>query len=174
MDDRSFSRIYKIVVVGSGAVGKTSLILRFTTGAFRESYIRTLGAGFAFKNLDVDNRLVKLQIWDLAGQPKMKTVRSNFYTGASGIIFIYDVTRRETFDEIPDWKTEADTHAPNCASLLVANKVDMVQDRAVTEAEGKEMAEKFGGNILETSVKMNENVEDVFKVITREIMKTAG
>jgi len=104
----------------------------------------------------------------------MKKVRSNFYTGASGVVFIYDVTRRETFDEMLGWKTEADTHASNCASLLVANKIDMVQARAVTEAEGKEMAEKFGGNILETSVKMNENVEDVFKVITREIMKTAG
>ncbi|MHA1484723.1 MAG: Rab family GTPase [Candidatus Thorarchaeota archaeon] len=173
MDDRTFTRIYKIVVVGSGAVGKTSLILRFTTGAFRESYIRTLGAGFAFKNLNVDNRLVKLQIWDLAGQPKMKKVRSNFYTGASGVVFIYDVTRRETFDEILGWKKEAKTHVPNCACLLVANKTDLVQDRAVTEAEGNEMAEKFSGTFLETSVKMNENVEDVFKVITREIMKNA-
>jgi len=154
MDDRRFTRIYKIVVVGSGAVGKTSLILRFTTGAFRESYIQTLGAGFAFKNLNVDNRLVKLQIWDLAGQPKMKKVRSNFYTGASGVIFIYDVTRRKTFDEMLGWKTEADTHAPNRASLLVANKTDLMQDRTVKGIEGNEMAEKFGGRILETSVKM--------------------
>ncbi|MCK4483779.1 MAG: GTP-binding protein [Candidatus Thorarchaeota archaeon] len=171
MDDRSFTRIYKIVVVGSGAVGKTSLILRFTTGAFRESYIRTLGAGFAFKNLDVDNRLIKLQIWDLAGQPQMKKVRSNFYTGASGVIFIYDVTRHKTFDEILGWKTEADTHAQGSVSLLVANKTDMVQDRAVTEAEGREMAGEFGWNYVETSVKLNENVVDVFKIITREIMR---
>ena len=170
MDDRSFTRIYKIVVVGSGAVGKTSLILRFTTGAFRETYIQTLGAGFAFKNLDVDNRLVKLQIWDLAGQPKMKKVRSNFYTGASGVIFIYDVTRRETFDDIVGWKKEADAHAQGSVSLLVANKTDMVQDRDVAEAEGTERAEEFGWNYVETSVKLNENVVDVFKIITREIM----
>ncbi|MCK5301610.1 MAG: GTP-binding protein [Candidatus Thorarchaeota archaeon] len=172
MDDRSFTRIYKIVVVGSGAVGKTSLILRFTTGAFRETYIQTLGAGFAFKNLDVDNRLVKLQIWDLAGQPEMKKVRSNFYTGASGVIFIYDVTRRETFDEMLGWKTEADTHAQESVSLLVANKTDMVQDRAVTEAEGRELAGEFGWDYVETSVKLNENVGDVFKIVTREIMKS--
>ena len=170
MDNRSFSRIYKIVVVGSGAVGKTSLILRFTTGAFRETYIQTLGAGFAFKNLDVDNRLVKLQIWDLAGQPQMKKVRSNFYAGASGVIFIYDVTRRETFDERLGWKTDADTHAQGSVSLLVANKTDMMQDRAVTEAEGREIAGEFGWNYIETSVKLNENVIDVFKIITREIM----
>ena len=172
MDDRSFTRIYKIVVVGSGAVGKTSLILRFTTGAFRETYIQTLGAGFAFKNLDLDNRLVKLQIWDLAGQPEMKKVRSNFYTGASGVIFIYDVTRRETFDEMLGWKTEADTHAQESVSLLVANKTDMVQDRAVTEAEGRELAGEFGWDYVETSVKLNENVGDVFKIVTREIMKS--
>jgi small GTP-binding protein len=170
MDDRSFTRIYKIVVVGSGAVGKTSLILRFTTGAFRETYIQTLGAGFAFKNLDVDNRLVKLQIWDLAGQPQMKKVRSNFYTGASGVIFIYDVTRRKTFDEIVGWKKEADTHAQGSVSLLVANKTDMVQDRDVAEAEGREKAEKFGWSYVETSVKLNENVGDVFKIIARKIM----
>ncbi len=83
------------------------------------------------------------------------------------------MTRREKIDEILGWMKEAKAHVPNCACLLVANKTDLVQDRAVTEAEGKEMAEKFSGTFLETSVKMNENVEDVFKVITREIMKNA-
>ena len=87
------SYLYKICTVGSSAVGKTSIILRYTTGKFREYYTPTLGADFSVKNMIFDENKVKLQIWDLGSQDFLEAVRSGYYQGARGIIYMYDVTR---------------------------------------------------------------------------------
>jgi small GTP-binding protein len=163
--------LFKVVTVGSAQVGKTSMILRYTTGRFREYYAPTLGADFAVKKMDLDGDRVKVQVWDLGGQDFLGSVRAGFYPGARGVIFLFDVTRPETLTELNDWKNEVDSHIRNYTSLLVANKTDLEEERAVSEKEGRKFAKNLGSEYYETSVKLNQNVSDAFEAITKQVLE---
>ncbi len=163
--------LYKVVTVGSSAVGKTSIILRYTTGKFREYYTPTLGADFSIKNMQFDENKVKLQIWDLGSQDFLEAVRSGYYQGARGVIFMYDVTRPDTLEDLWNWKKEADKHLKNAVYMVVGNKTDLEQERQVSPAEGAKFAKSFLADYHETSVKLNDGVDDTFTTITKKIVK---
>ncbi len=165
------SYLFKIVTVGGAAVGKTSMILRYTTGKFREYYAPTLGADFAIKNVELDGNRVKLQIWDMGSQDFLGSVRAGFYPGSKGVLFMYDVTSRESFKELAKWKKEVDSHLKGYERLIVANKTDLKDERVVSKAEGKKIAERFGGIYLESSVKLNENVDDSFSKMAKMVLE---
>ncbi|GAG02762.1 unnamed protein product, partial [marine sediment metagenome] len=102
--------ILKICVVGDGSVGKTSMVLRYSEKRFQERYIMTIGSNFALKKLTInDDTTVKLQIWDLAGQQHFNFVRPPFYRGASGVIYVFDITRRQSFDGLFNWQKEVES-----------------------------------------------------------------
>ncbi len=166
--------LYKIVTVGSSAVGKTSIILRYTTGKFREYYTPTLGADFSIKNMEFGNDKVKLQIWDLGSQDFLEAVRSGYYQGAKGVIFMYDVTRSESLEELWDWKKEADARLKGAVYMVVGNKTDLEKERQVSPSEGAKFAKSFLADYHETSVKLNAGVDDTFTTITKKIIKKAG
>lgn len=165
------SYLFKIVTVGGAAVGKTSIILRYTTGKFREYYSPTLGADFAIKSMKLDGNRVKLQIWDMGSQDFLGSVRAGFYPGAKGVLFMYDVTSRESFEELAKWKKEVDSHLKGYKRLIVANKTDLKDDRVVSKAEGKKLAKRFDGAYLEASVKLNENVDDIFSEMAKMVLE---
>ena len=107
----SKSFIYKICVVGDGGVGKTSMVLRYTEDSFKENYIMTIGSNFSTKTVELPEfpqYNIKLQIWDLAGQKHFSFVRPPFYRGATGIIYVFDLTRRSSFSNLLNWKTEVE------------------------------------------------------------------
>lgn len=157
--------VLKVCVVGDGAVGKTSLIIRYTEGHFRESYIMTVGTSFAVKELEFGDTLVRLQLWDLAGQPHFSSVRPVFYRGAAGIILVFDVTRRHTFDSLSAWYTEVSQVTGAVPSVLLANKMDLIDQRQVSVEEGKAYAERLGWGYFETSAKQGQGVTDAFRQI---------
>ncbi|MHA1577980.1 MAG: Rab family GTPase [Candidatus Thorarchaeota archaeon] len=164
-DDRT--HIFKIAVVGSGSVGKTSTILRYTTDTFTEQYIPTLGVGLANKDVDLPEGNVRLVIWDMGGQEHLGGVRANFYKGATGVIFVYDVTQPDSFDEISDWKKEVDASLIEYESLLIANKIDLKNDKSVSREEGEQLGNEIGATYLETSAKIGLNIEEAFKIISK-------
>ncbi len=164
------SYLYKICTVGSSAVGKTSMILRYTTGKFREYYTPTLGADFSIKNMQFDGSKVKLQIWDLGSQDFLEVVRSGYYQGARGIIYMFDVTRPDTMEELWNWKKEADNHIKGAVSLVVANKADLTSEREISSEDGMKFAKKFLADYHETSVKLNDGIDDTFTTIAKKIM----
>ncbi|UCE10587.1 MAG: GTP-binding protein [Candidatus Thorarchaeota archaeon] len=168
------SYLFKVVTVGSAAVGKTSMILRYVTGRFREYYAPTLGADFSVKHIDFDKTTVKLQIWDLGSQDFLGQVRAGFYPGARGVVFLFDVTSEESYEALNDWKKEVDTHIKDYRSVVVANKTDLEDDRVVKKKEGKKVANEFDAAYIETSVKLNENVDDAFMLIAQSIMDDFG
>lgn len=165
------SFLYKVCTVGSSAVGKTSIILRYTTGKFREYYTPTLGADFSVKNMQFDENKVKLQIWDLGSQDFLEVVRSGYYQGAKGIIYMYDVTRPDTLEELWEWKKEADKHVKGAVNLVVGNKTDRISERQISPEEGMKFAKKFLADYHETSVKLNDGVDDTFTTIAKKIIK---
>ena len=165
------SYLFKIVTVGGAAVGKTSIILRYTTGKFREYYAPTLGADFAIKKMELNGNRVKLQIWDLGSQDFLGGVRAGFYPGSKGVLFMYDVTSKESFEELTKWKKEVDSHLKGYECLIVANKTDLKDERTVSKAEGKKIAKRFDGAYLEASVKLNENVNDSFSKMAEMVLE---
>ncbi len=172
MIDLSEEYIFKTVVVGEGAVGKTSLVLQFTEKKFKESYIQTIGSNFALKSVKLQPKdiSVKLQIWDLSGQAHFSVVRRSFYLGAQGAIYVYDVTRKKSLTALDVWKEEVDKHAPGIPAILLGNKIDLEDQIEVSTEEGKKMAEHLGAShFRETSAKTGEQVNDAFRFIAEKM-----
>lgn len=157
---------YKIVMLGDGAVGKTALTTRFTQDHFDADYKRTIGSDFAVKRLVLPGRdsHVTLQVWDLAGQPRFEIVRQSFYRGARGALLVYDVTRRRTFLNLDRWRKEAyDNTGREIPVVVVANKVDLEENRVVPTEMGQQYAKSIDSIYVESSALTGENVERSFE-----------
>jgi Ras-related protein Rab-1A len=164
--------LFKLVLIGDSGVGKSCLLLRFADDNFTESYISTIGVDFRFRTVNVDNKTVKLQIWDTAGQERFRTITSAYYRGADGIIMVYDVTNRETFDHVDEWLSEVNRYAhEDTVKLLVGNKADLVSEKQVQANEAQAYADKLGIHFLETSAKTSTNVEAAFLTIAKDLIK---
>lgn len=169
---RDYDYLFKLVLIGDSGVGKSCLLLRFADDAFTESYISTIGVDFRFRTVKIDKKTVKLQIWDTAGQERFRTITSAYYRGADGIIMVYDVTSKESFDHVNDWLKEVNRYAAEGTSkLLVGNKSDRTVDRVVTAEEANKFADELGVGFLETSAKSAKNVEEAFLTLAVELIK---
>ena len=165
----TYDYLFKIVVLGEGAVGKTAIVTRFSHGFFRTDYKTTIGSQFAVKNIEIpsthENRrlTVKLQIWDVAGQSRFQILRPMYYRGSSGGILVYDVSRRRTFLVLEEWLDELHKAINKEIPLvLVANKTDL-PDRVVEPSEGREFADAHNMPYVESSAKTGEGVIDIFE-----------
>jgi small GTP-binding protein len=172
----SYDYLFKVIAVGDGAVGKTSITLRFSTGTFRDSYIMTIGVDFAVKTIEVPTKegtsKVKLQIWDTGGQERFSYVRPLYYKGAMGGIVVYDVTQSESFDNIPKWFNEVKSNRGSIPLLLVGNKVDL-PDRKVSAEQGTSIAKKYGVKYFEVSAKTGESIERLFVELSKQMVDYA-
>ncbi|MEX2681689.1 MAG: Rab family GTPase [Candidatus Sigynarchaeota archaeon] len=174
------SYIFKTVILGDGAVGKTSLVMMFTEQKFQNQYIMTIGSNFALKLIpgeilttgEKEYPDVRLQLWDLAGQPHFRAVRHPFYKGASGIIYVFDVTRPDTLEHLLGWREELFKQVPpTTPAILLANKVDLKNERKVSTNEGRAFMTKLGAKeYFETSAKDGVNVNIGFQVLARMIV----
>jgi Ras-related protein Rab-1A len=162
--------IFKILIIGDSSVGKSNLLLRFSDNIFHDTFLPTIGVDFKIRNVTVGDKSIKLNIWDTAGQERFKTITAAYYKGAHGIILVFDITDRDTFNNINSWIGEIRKHAgPNVVRLLVGNKCDLDSDRKVTQKEAKEFAESQGMTYIETSAKARINVDEAFMTLTKQV-----
>ncbi|EAS01075.2 small guanosine triphosphatase family (GTPase)-like Ras family protein (macronuclear) [Tetrahymena thermophila SB210] len=167
---QDYDYLFKLLLIGNSAVGKSSLLLRFSDNIFNDCFLPTIGVDFKIRTFDIQGKAVKLQIWDTAGQERFKTITSSYYKGAHGIILVYDITDKQTFKDIDNWLAEADKNAnENVIKLLVGNKADLESKRQVTFEEGKELADSLGIKFIETSALNSNNVETAFITLATEI-----
>ncbi|CAG9329964.1 unnamed protein product [Blepharisma stoltei] len=156
---------FKLLIIGSSGVGKSCFLLQFTEGVFKQDHIVTIGVEYGAKNITINNTLVKLQIWDTAGQEEYRSITRTFYRNAHGIIIMYDITNLETFEDIDSWINEAKQNAgPDVSLFLVGNVLDLSpEEREVdTDIAEKYAAENKLDGFMETSAKTAENVTEVF------------
>ncbi|CAD8067031.1 unnamed protein product [Paramecium primaurelia] len=167
---QEYDYLFKILLIGNSAVGKSSLLLRFADNVFNESFLPTIGVDFKIRTFDLNGKTVKLQIWDTAGQERFKTITNSYYKGAHGIILVYDVTDKQSFKDVENWLAEVEKYAnENVVRVLVGNKVDLESKREVTQEEGKELADSLNIRFIETSAKNSSNVEKAFITLANEI-----
>ncbi len=166
-----FDFLFKILVIGESSVGKTCLLLRYTEDTFNASHLATIGIDFKLKELMIDDKLIKLQIWDTAGQDRYKSITKTYYKGSQGIVLVYDVTSMDTFEKIQHWIKQIENNASrNVKKVLVGNKCDK-EERQVSTEQGQKLADEKGIKFFETSAKTNENVKEMFEYLTNEIFR---
>ncbi|KAL7081787.1 hypothetical protein ACP275_14G060300 [Erythranthe tilingii] len=162
--------LFKIVVIGDSAVGKSNLLSRFARDEFDHNSKATIGVEFQTQVLELDGKEVKAQVWDTAGQERFRAVTSAYYRGAVGALIVYDITRKTTFDSIKRWLDELNTHCDTAvAKMLVGNKSDLESIRQVSVEEAKTLAEEEGLFFIETSALDSTNVNKSFEIVVREI-----
>ena len=167
---------FKIPIIGDGGVGKTTLTHRYLHGLFKESYHLTIGVDFFLKKLESDGKSVSLQIWDFAGEEKFRFLLPGVINGAHGTIFMFDITRYVTFENLTNWfnvfKTANENFNQNVPALLVGSKTDLKGLRTVQSKEAKSFAQENNfAEYIECSSKNGENVEELFRAITRIMME---
>ncbi len=154
--------------MGEGAVGKTSLVGRYVYDSFEGDYLATIGTDIHVKMVTVDQTVVKLVIWDIAGQDNFAQLRRAYYMNASGAFFVFDTTRPETIERVDEWINALFTVTGKIPLMLLENKVDL--DSALTDEEKDAVKKKHGVPIIPTSAKEDTNVEEAFRQITRDIL----
>ena len=169
---------YKIMVLGESKVGKTSLIKRYTKDQFGGVYLTTVGMDFQDKIIELEDKKVRLQVWDTAGQERFRNVTKSYFQSSHGLLVVYDISDKESFDKINFWMENIKNNAPENAKLiLVGNKCDLANERKVTIEDGENKARNYNIKFFESSAKDGTNVNELFFYLANEIYqdeKTKG
>ncbi|CAL1540160.1 unnamed protein product [Lymnaea stagnalis] len=171
--NETVSYLFKIIIVGTESVGKTCFLKRFIDQTFSDSYLPTIGVDFCTKTFRTENgEVVKLQVWDTAGQERFRTITNSYYRGAQGVILMYDITKKATFDQIPTWLDQIEQHTvPERVLLIVGNKADGDEsNRQVRREEGTKLASERNCTFFETSARADINVSNVFQALIEKLL----
>ena len=162
--------LYKILILGDSTVGKTCFLTRYADNTFQENQLATLGVDYKLKNIKMeDGNIVKLQIWDTAGQDRFHSLTRNYFKGAHGIILLYDITTQSSFDNVSKWiKQIKEDASEKVVIILVGNKIDLEHKRAIPTEEGEKIAEDFGLIFFECSAKTGKNINEAFNELIKK------
>jgi Ras-related protein Rab-1A len=164
--------IPEVLIIGDSAVGKSCLLLQFSDQTFSDNYVSTIGVDFKIRTLEVNGKQVKLQIWDTAGQERFQSITANYYHGSHAIAIVYDVTNRQSFENLRRWLADVDRLSnPKVCRLVIGNKVDLEDKRTVRRDEGQAFADNLGVPFMETSAKTSFNVREMFASMCLAVMK---
>lgn len=167
----TYDYLFKFLIIGSAGSGKSCLLHHFIESKYKEDSSHTIGVEFGSRIVNVGGSVVKLQIWDTAGQDRFRSVTRSYYRGAAGALLVYDTTSRDSFNALANWLNDARTLAsPNIVILLVGNKKDMEECREVTMLEASNFAQENDLIFLETSAKTGDNVEEAFLKCSKTIL----
>ena len=170
-----YNYIFKLLLLGEPAVGKTSLIIRYVKDTFKSDYLTTLGANFMVKSVTLpDDASVLLQIWDIAGHARFARYAHAYYAGASGVLYVYDVTRQETLDRLTEWHKDVQERAPKkILSVVIGNKNDL--ESSVPDSERDKISQKLGSlKSFSTSAKEGTGVNEAFKTFGESLAGQAA
>ena len=163
--------VYKILLLGDSEVGKSCFLMRYADNVFVDNYITTIGLDYKLKYIQLDSgEIIKVQLWDTAGQDRYRTIAKNYYKGSHGILLLYDVTKTNSFENIREWIRDIREEVYEKAIIfLIGNKIDKKEDRKIQTEQGAKLAEEFNLPFFEASAKSGENVDEIFKALYKKI-----
>ncbi|KAM7537044.1 hypothetical protein Aperf_G00000070948 [Anoplocephala perfoliata] len=172
MDADRFDYLFKFLIIGNASTGKTCILRRYTERKFFQNIQHTIGAEFGSRIINVDGTHVKIQIWDTAGQERFRSLARSYYHDAVGTLLVYDITNRNSFNDVMKWLGDArQLAAPGVVVILVGNKKDRVDtDGQVTHWEANTFAQENGLQFIETSALTGENVDEAFATCVRALL----
>jgi len=170
-EDQKIKLSLKILLIGDSQVGKTSLLLKYTEHIFPEEHIATIGVEYKDRFIIRDNYNIRLQIWDTAGQERFHSITKNIYRNANGVLFVYDITNRESFNNIKNWIRDLQNVGNDVKAAILGNKLDLESNRAISHEEIEEISKEHNMPFLETSARENINVNEGFDLIVNELFK---
>eukprot|EP00053_Salpingoeca_punica_P007099 m.65621 g.65621 ORF g.65621 m.65621 type:complete len:211 (-) comp13999_c0_seq3:304-936(-) len=163
---------FKVVLLGEGCVGKTSLVLRYCQAVFNEKHVTTLQASFLKKRINIAGKRVDLAIWDTAGQERFHALGPIYYRDSQGAILVYDITDQDSFGKVKNWVKELRTMLGNDVCLVICgNKIDMEKNRTVDQHEAESYAASVGAAHFHTSAKLDRGVEELFLDLSKRMLK---
>jgi Ras-related protein Rab-1A len=166
-----YDYLYKILLIGNSSVGKSSIFNRYVDNCYSDLSVSTIGVDFKIKTLKINNKIIKLQIWDTNGQERFKAITNSYYRNSHGIIVVFDITDRKSFTGLRNWLNDADRYSENTCKILVGNKSDLNDNREVTYEEAKEFADAKELIYIEVSAKKTINIDSIFETLTTDLVK---
>lgn len=162
----------RLILVGDASTGKSSIMQTYSDGIFPEDYQATIGIEYCSKIIKINKKEIKLNVWDTSGQERFRAITISYYRGSHGIIFVYDVCDRQSFENIKTiWFANIGKYISTpYKCILVANKIDKSNNRIVSTSEGKTLAEEINATYLEVSAKAKHNIDKLFTDLTTIIV----
>ncbi|CAG0890099.1 unnamed protein product [Darwinula stevensoni] len=165
---------FKVVLLGEGCVGKTSVVLRYIEDKFNDKHISTIQASFLTKKLNISGKRINLAIWDTAGQERFHALGPIYYRDSHGAILVYDITDEDSFQKVKNWVKELRKMLGTRVCVCIAgNKADLERDRVVSREEASRYAESVGAKHYDTSAKQNHGIEEMFLDLSQRMVEVA-
>ena len=159
----NFHYLLKYIIIGDSSVGKSNILLRYSQDRFSDEYQATIGVEFGAKNIEINNKIYRVQIWDTAGQENFRSITRAYYKNSVCAFVVYDISNRESFDNAQNWIEDCKTQSPKTIFLvLVGNKCDLESSRQVNYDEGMQLANNYKMLFYETSAKTGLNINEIF------------
>ena len=171
MENKEYDLLFKLILIGDSYVGKSNILLKYLKNQFNENSKTTVGLEFGTKNIIINNKRIKIQIWDTAGQERYRSITSAYYKGAKGALIVYDITRKNTFDNIDKWITDLKLNGDkNICIIILGNKYDLIDKREINKNDGIKKAEMYKTAFLETSALNGDNISKAFDELIEQIV----
>ena len=162
--------VHKIIILGDLGVGKTSILLTYVDEYNNEKYV-SIGFDFKTKELEIEDKLVRQQLWDTSGQERFRALAKSHYKSLSGVVLVFDITNEKSFESIEKWRSDALENAnnENLQFILIGNKKDLESNRKITVEQGKELAKKLNMSYFETTIEDNDSIQTALSGISKDI-----
>ena len=171
-----YDKSCQILLLGNSAVGKTSLISRYSNGTFKEEYINTVGLDHISKTEVINNKNILVKLWDTAGQERFKALTPSYLRKAEGVILVYDVTNSYSFDDLKSWidsiKNKLGEEYASFPVIIIGNKIDLQDNREISNEDANKFANQNNYKYFETSAKTGEGVDEAVREIVNQILKS--
>jgi small GTP-binding protein len=169
--NNKYDYLFKLIIIGDTNTGKSCLLQRFADDSYNNDFISTIGVDFKVKTITINDKMIKTQIWDTAGQDRFRSITNSYYRGVHGIIISYDITNKQSFVNIERWmRNVKDFVSDNAVKILIGTKSDLEEKRKVSKKELEDLANELDMKYIETSAKDNKNVDELFIIICKEIL----
>ena len=169
----------QLLIIGNSIVGKTSILTKYTTKNYTENYLATVGLDFFTKDETIDNKIIRIKIWDTAGQERYKAITKCFFQRAQGIIIVFDVTNKRSFDGLKMWIDSINSQSKltedleNMPIIIIGNKIDLPK-RVIDKETALNFAKEQNLDYFETSAKTGEGIDNAMRDLVKKVMAYIG